>query len=416
MLDPGVVHAAREAKLETRPLGRAARWLGPGAVVSIAYVDPGNFATNVQAGSELGTRLLWVVAVASLAAMLIQYLAAKLGSVTGRSLPELCRERYPRPVTWGLWLQAELVIMATDLAEVLGGALALGLLFGVPLPIGGVAVAGVSLLLLMLKPDQRRRFHGVVGAALILILFGFLYQAWGTGVSGTSAVAGLVPGFGGDRGVVLAAGIVGATVMPHAIYLHTGLARSPSAPTLGGHAGIRWHKRDIVITLGLAGFANMLILLVAAKAMSGLGAGGAEVTLDAAYDRLQTYGGFVAGAFALALLVSGLAASGVGTQAGDVVMLGYLRRRIPTLLRRLLTLAPALVVVSIGTEPTKALVFSQVLLSLGIPFAIIPLIVLTSQRRVMGSFTNHPLCTAIAGLIAAAICLLNLSLVVQTVS
>lgn len=406
MLDPGVVLAARERATRPRGLRRLGALVGPGAVVSIAYVDPGNFATNTQAGAEFGTRLLWVVVVASAAAMLLQYLAARLGALTGQSLPELCRSHYPRPVTILLWVQAEVVIAATDLAELLGAAVALQLLFGVPLGVGVVVAALVSLAIVGVRVKERRHFRLAIGCTLGVVLLALLCAGIRCGLSLGDTVRGLRPdGFQSSGSVLLMAGIVGATVMPHAIYLHTDLTHD--APPVAATPVLRWHRRDVVRSLGVAACANLLILLVAAAAFAGTHRE-AGVDLPGIYRQLASYGDWVAVAFGLALLCSGLAASAVGTNAGDVVMRGFLQRRVPTVVRRSLSLLPGVAIVCLGADPTSALLLSQVVLSLGVPFALVPLLHLGRQAVPTKPGTA---CTLAAGAVASAICGLNVALV-----
>jgi manganese transport protein len=383
--------------------------MGPAFVVAIAYVDPGNFATNMAGGAAYGYRLLWVIVTASLVAMLVQYLSAKLGIATGKSLPELCRERCSRPVTGLLWVQAELVAMATDLAEFVGAAVALNLLFGIPLlPAAGIT-AVVSFAILTLAPLRRRRFESVIIAMLGVILAGFLYQTLRLGPL-TGAGSGLVPGFAGPDSLLLATGMLGATVMPHVIYLHSALSRHFHRGELAERRqALRSTRFDIGAALGMAGLVNVSMLIVAAGALHGTGVR-AESLADMRSGVGMTLGGGAALAFALALLASGLAASSVGTYAGQVVMEGFLRRRVPLMVRRLVTMAPALVILALNTDPTQALVLSQVMLSFGIPFALVPLVLLSRRRDVMGPFTNRPV-TTVAGVAAAAvISVLNLFL------
>ncbi|MBI4943294.1 MAG: Nramp family divalent metal transporter [Actinobacteria bacterium] len=379
------------------------RLCGPGVVVAVAYVDPGNFATNTEAGASLGVRLLWVVVVASAAAMLVQYLAAKAGSVTGRSLPELCRDRYPKGVNRFLWVQAEIVSMATDVAEVLGAAVALSLLFGLPLPVGGLLAGAFGVGLLALRPQGRRRFEAAVAALLLVVLACYVYQVLTVGAF-AGAAAGLQPSLAGQGAALLAAGIVGATVMPHAIYVHSSLASTHRIP-------LRTHRFDIVASLSAAAFVNVSILLVAATVLSGGRLGEATDTLTAAYEGFGAVGAGMAAAFALALLVAGLAASGVGTLAGDIVMAGFVRRRIPLVTRRLLTLGPAMLVLCLQGSTTQALVLSQVVLSFGVPFALLPLVHITADRALMGRQVNRRLTTVLAVVITLLVCALNVAVI-----
>jgi manganese transport protein len=389
--------------------------MGPAFVVAVAYVDPGNFATNMAGGARYGYLLLWVIVSASLVAMFVQYLSAKLGIATGHNLPQLCREHYPRPVTALLWVQAELVTMATDLAEFVGAAVALHLLFGIPpLPAAGItAVASFGILLL--APLRRRRFESVIIGLLAVILLGFLYQTLQVGPL-TDAGAGLVPRFAGTDSVLLATGMLGATVMPHVIYLHSALNQHQHrGDDSDRRRALRTARLDIGIALGVAGVVNVSMLLVAAGALHGTGAP-AESLADMHTSPGGLLGSGAAVAFALALLASGLAASSVGTYSGQVVMEGFLRRRVPLSLRRLVTMAPALVVLVLGVDPTGALVLSQVVLSFGIPFALVPLVLLTRRTDVMGALRNH-IGTTIAGAVTAGVVsCLNVFLILRAVT
>ena len=400
--------------------------LGPAFVAAIAYVDPGNFATNFSGGASFGYLLLWVIVMANLVAMLIQALTAKLGVATGRDLATLCRERLPRPVSLGLWLQAEAVAIATDLAEIVGGAIALRLLFGVPLPVGGLITAGVSFGLLSVQSRGHRPFETVIIGLLAVIAGGFLYNLLFAGVSASGVAAGLVPGFSGTESIFLATGILGATVMPHVIYVHSALTRGRYADVLRSPESgcrtrphlpetpsqersrrkvLRAQRLDVVLGMGLAGLINASMLIVAAQIFTG---DPAMASLDDVHAGLgSAISQHAALAFALALLASGLAASAVGTYAGQVVMEGFLRRRIPLTLRRAITVAPALVVLGLGVDPTVALVWSQVVLSFGIPFALVPLVWFTADRTLMGAWVNRRRTTATAGGAAIGIISLN---------
>lgn len=393
-----------------RPVRARLRLLGPAFVTAVAYVDPGNFATNFSAGAAHAYLLVWVVVAANLLAVLIQSLSAKLGLATGLGLAQLCRDRLPRAVSVPLWLQAEAVAMATDLAEVLGGAVALALLFGLPLPVGGAVTGAVAVAVTAVQARRRRRFEGLVAGLLAVVLIGFLYDLFSAPVRPAAAVAGLVPRFDGAGSVLLAAGILGATVMPHAVYVHSALTADdryrPAAGTYGHRHVMRWQRADIGLAMGGAGLINLVMLLVAAGWFAGTGAGAA--TLAAVHNGLSSAAGRTAGLmFALALLASGLASSGVGTYAGQVILDGFLRRRIPLWVRRLLTLAPAMVVLAAGMEPTRALVLSQVVLSLGIPFALVPLILFTARAQLMGRYVNRPVTTLVAATTAVLITGLN---------
>jgi len=390
--------------------------LGPAFVTAIAYVDPGNFATNVTAGSTYGYLLVWVVVVANLMAMVIQYLSAKAGIATGQSLPALCRDHFPRPVTRGLWVQGELVAIATDLAEVVGGAIALQILFDLPLLVGGVITAAVAFVLLSLQTRGHRPFEAAITGLLGVILVGFLYDVARSGFAPVAVLDGAVPRFEGADSVLLAAGMLGATVMPHAIYLHGALTSGRYVRTTEDErrALLRSQRTDVVVAMTIAGVMNLGLLVVAASVLSG---GPDPVdTIEGAHAGLgETLGPLAALLFALALLASGFASSSVGTLAGQVVMEGFLRRRVPLTARRLVTLTPALVVLAVGVDPTQALVGSQVVLSFGIPFALVPLVLFTRRADVMGSLVNRATTTAVAAAIAAVIVVLNVVLVVLTV-
>jgi manganese transport protein len=390
--------------------------LGPAFVASVAYVDPGNFATNISAGAKYGYLLVWVIIAANLMAMLIQYLSAKLGIVTDRDLPENFREHYPRRLSWAMWVQAELISMSTDIAEFIGAALGLNLLFGVPLLPAGFITGIVALAILGLQRHGYRRFEVAITALLGLIFLGFLYEALKIGPSASGTVHGLVPHFAGNDSLYLAVGIIGATVMPHAIYLHSALTnkRVPARDDNERKRVLRFERLDVIIALGIAGFVNLTMLIVAAKLFHGHGLTGVD-TIQGAHDGFTNLvGGGAALVFAVALLSSGLSSSSVGTYAGQVVMAGFINLRIPLLVRRVVTMAPALIVLAIGVSPTSALVLSQVVLSFGIPFALIPLVILTSRRDVMGVHVNSRLTTMLAWGMAALISGLNVFLLAQT--
>ncbi|MHA6784055.1 Nramp family divalent metal transporter [Pseudonocardia saturnea] len=400
------------------PLRGRLMFFGPAIVAAIAYVDPGNFATNFSAGAQFGYLLLWVIVGANLLAMLIQSLSAKLGLATGRNLPEMCRDRFPRPVSRGMWVQAEIVAIATDLAEVIGGAIALNLLFGIPLFTGGVITGIVAFALLALQSRGFRPFERAIAGLFAVILLGFLNTVVRIDIVGADAVAGLVPRFDGTDSVLLATGIIGATVMPHVVYLHSALTQTRiRADTAADRRFLlRRQQTDVAVGMGLAGLVNAAMLVIAATLFFGTDVPDTD-TLDGVHDGLaRVLDQPAAFAFAIALLASGFASSGVGTYAGQIVMQGFIRRQIPLLLRRALTLAPALVVLGIGIDPTQALVLSQVVLSFGIPFALVPLILLTRRRDIMAELVNHRLTTAVAGLAAVVIIGLNGFLVWQTVT
>jgi manganese transport protein len=390
--------------------------LGPAFVASVAYIDPGNFATNFAAGARFGYALAWVIVVANLMAMLVQYLSAKVGVATGRDLAELCRAYLPRPVSGGLWVQAELIAMATDLAEFVGAALGLNLLFHVPLRAAAPLTALVAFAILALDQRGYRRFELAVCGLLGIIFLGFAYDLAAVQLDPSALASGLVPGFAGPGGPLLVAGIIGATVMPHVVYLHSALTKSrvDCADDSERRELLRFQRLDVVIALGAAGLVNLVMLVVAAAMASQ--AGGAQLgSLTAAHAGLgRLVGGGAALAFAAALLASGLSSSSVGTYAGQVVMQGFIDRRIPLFLRRGLTMLPALLVLELGLPTTGSLVISQVVLSFGIPFALVPLVALTRRRDVMGPLVNRRLTTASAGLVTLMIIMLNVYLLYAT--
>jgi manganese transport protein len=390
--------------------------LGPAFVAAVAYVDPGNFATNISGGAKYGYLLLWVILTANLMAMLIQNLSAKIGIATGRNLPEICRERFPRPVSVGLWVQAELIAMATDLAEFVGAAIALNLLFGVPPFIAGLMTAVIAFGILALQNRGYRTFEIAIVGLLAVILFGFLWETLASSAIKGDVLSGFVPGFSGSDSILLATGILGATVMPHVIYLHSALTQNRIPPRDDSEKQklLRFQRVDVLIAMGIAGLVNMSMLIVAATLFHGSALAGVD-TIEGAYDGFkQVVGPSAAIAFGLALLASGFASSSVGTYAGQVVMQGFINRQIPLLVRRLITMVPALVVLALGVDLTKSLVISQVVLSFGIPFALVPLVLLTSKREVMGALVNRRVTTVAASVVAGLIIALNVFLLYQT--
>lgn len=397
---------------------RTLAMFGPAFVAAVAYVDPGNFATNITAGARFGYRLVWVIVLANLMAMLVQYLSAKLGVATGRDLPELCRERLPRPVARGLWVQAELVAMATDLAEFVGAAVGLNLLFGVPLPAAGLITAVVAFGILALDRRGYRKFELAIMALFAVVFLGFAYDLVLVGADPVGVAAGLVPGFAGSDSVLLAVGIIGATVMPHVVYLHSALTKTPEHR--GDNAArreiLRAQRFDVVIALGTASVVNVIMLVLAASLAHARGVGDADPLFLAHADLGRMVGGGAAIAFAVALLASGLSSSSVGTYAGQVVMRGFIRRSLPVYLRRCVTMLPALIVLALRLPTTSSLILSQVVLSFGIPFALIPLLLLTRRADVMGPFVNRPLTTALAACCAGLIIVLNVYLIIATVT
>lgn len=407
--------AILEGRSNRRGFGRVLPFLGPAFVASVAYMDPGNFATNIQGGAQFGYLLLWVVLSASLMAMLIQTLSSKLGIVTGKNLPEHIRERWPRPVVWFYWVQAEIVAMATDLAEFLGAALAFSLLFGLPLLWGAVITAIITFSILALQNKGFRPIEIAISAFVGVIALAYLVQVI-LSRPGLEALGGFVPRFSGTDSLYLAVGIIGATVMPHVIYLHSALTqnRIPAGTEEQKRRLVRYNGLDVLLAMTIAALINMSMLASAAAAFHFTGK--ADVAdLTVAYQTLTPLlGGAAAIAFALALLSSGLSSSTVGTMAGQVVMQGFVGFRIPLLFRRLITMLPAFAVILAGLNPTDTLVLSQVVLSFGIPFALVPLLMFTARRDIMGTLANTRLVTVTGWLIAALIISLNVYLLAQT--
>jgi manganese transport protein len=393
-------------------LRRTLPFIGPAVVASVAYVDPGNFATNIQAGAQHGYTLLWVVLWANLAAILVQGLSAKLGIATGRNLPELIRERFPRKLVWFYWVQAEIVAMMTDLAEFLGAALALHLLFGLPMGASVLAAFVVVMGILTLERKGFRPLELVVAALVGVIALGYGLQLALSHPALLPILQGtLTPSFGGSSDAVyLAVGILGATVMPHVIYLHSSLTqRRIQAPVQRRALLMRFAWKDVMLAMGLAGLINMAMLAVAAATFHQQGL--AANDLSEAYRTLRPMlGAGAATAFALALLASGISSSVVGTMAGQVVMQGLVGFTVPLWVRRLVTSLPAVVVVMLGIDPTRTLVFSQVVLSFGIPFALVPLLLFTSNRDLMGELVNRPTVRWVGWAVTALIIALNVLL------
>ncbi|RFD25776.1 divalent metal cation transporter [Mycobacterium uberis] len=392
--------------------------LGPAFVAAIAYVDPGNVAANVSSGAQFGYLLLWVVVVANVLAGLVQYLSAKLGLVTRQSLPQAIGQQMSRPLRLAFWVQAELVAMATDVAEMVGGAIALRILFGLPLLLGGMITGAVSLLLLTVK-DWRGQllFERVITGLLLVIAVGFAASFFVATPPLKEVVNGLLPRFRGTESVLLAAAIMGATVMPHAVYLHSGLALDRHGHL---HAGrdrrrlLRVTRLDVALAMAIAGTVNAAMLLVAAISLQHHQV---AASIESAYATIHdTLGATIAVLFAIGLLASSLASSSVGAYAGALIIEGLLKRSIPMLMRRLITLCPAVVTLALGFNPTHSLVLSQVMLSFGIPFAVCPLVRLTSNRALMGNDTNHPATTVLGWAVAVLVSLLNVVLIYLTVT
>ncbi len=388
---------------------------GPAVVASIAYMDPGNFATNIQAGSRYGYTLLWVVVTASLVAMLFQSLSAKLGIVTGRNLAELCRENFYPPVVWALWVVSEIAAMATDLAEFLGGAIGLSLLLHVPLMAGMAATAVLTYGILMFENRGFRPTELIIGSLVAAIAICYLVEMVIAPIDWVAAGWGsVVPRLPDAGAVTIAVGIVGATIMPHAIFLHSGLTqtRAPARNDSDRRLLLRFSNIEVLAALGVAGLVNMAMVIMAASAFH---AGHSDVAeIETAYHTLTPLlGPAAAGVFLTALLASGLASSTVGTMAGQMIMQGFIGFRIPVLIRRLVTMIPAFVVVWLGANSTNALVMSQVVLSIALPAPVIALIIFTSRKDVMGGFANSRLTNAAAILGAVVILMLNAILLLQ---
>ena len=412
--EAATVRAAQEA-IDGHRTGLRALWpfLGPAFIASVAYVDPGNFATDVAGGAKFGYLLLWAVLAANLMAMLVQTLSAKLGIATGRNLAEVCRDNLPRRVSFGLWLQAEVIAMATDLAEVLGAALGLSLLFGIPLGWGAVIAVGAAFAILALQAFGFRQLEAVIAVFVGVIVIAFAFELLAvTPDPGNMAGDLFSPDFNGEA-LLLAVGIVGATVMPHVIYLHSALTQSRVRGRTEAELKRiqRFERIDVLMAMTIAGLVNLSMLAIFAARFYGTDAESIE---DAYHGLYADPGRWAAILLGVALLASGLSSSSVGTLAGQVVMQGFIRRQIPLFARRAITAAPALIVAVAGVDPTRALVLSQVVLSFGIPFALIPLVLFTSNRRVMGGLVNSRLTTVAAWAIACVISALNVFLLVET--
>jgi manganese transport protein len=417
---PGEAAVARAARRsldgDARGFSRIWPFLGPAFVAAVAYIDPGNFATNIAGGAKFGYLLLWVILAANLVAMVVQTQSAKLGIATGKNLAELCRERFSRRTSIGLWLQAEVVAMATDIAEVVGAALGLNLLFGIPLFPAGVLAGAGAFGILALQQMGFRRLEAAISALVGVVVASFIFELFhSTPDGGEVAKHLLVPGFAGTESILLATGIIGATVMPHVIYLHSALTQRR---IVGRDADekrriLRFEKIDVVIAMSLAGVINLSMMIVAAALFHEGGLTGID-SIDGAYEGLKSLASLnAATVFGVALLASGFASSSVGTMAGQVVMQGFIRRRIPIFLRRAITLTPALIVLGLGIDPTDALVSSQVVLSFGIPFALVPLLIIAANKDVMRELVNPRWLTGLAGVLAAMIIGLNVFLLQQ---
>ncbi len=417
---PGEAAVARAARrsLEGRATGFGRIWpfLGPAFIAAVAYIDPGNFATNIAGGAKFGYLLLWVVLGANLIAMVVQTQSAKLGIATGKNLAEACRDAFSRRTSVFLWLQAEIVAAACDIAEVVGAALGLNLLFGIPLFPAGILAGLGAFAILALQQRGFRRLEAAIVALVGVVVAAFGFEVINAHPDGGEIAKHLfVPGFAGTESILLTTGIIGATVMPHVIWLHSALTQKRIVGRDEGERRkiLRFERVDVVIAMAIAGAVNLSMMIMAASLFHPSGLVDID-TIDGAYDGLkQLVSPGAATIFGVALLASGYASSSVGTMAGQVVMQGFIRRRIPLFLRRAITLAPALIVLGIGIDPTAALVVSQVVLSFGIPFALIPLVILARRRDLMGGLTNPPWLTALVSVLSGVIIALNVFLLEQ---
>jgi manganese transport protein len=410
--------AQRSLRGERRGLPALWPFLGPAFIAAVAYVDPGNFATNFAAGAKFGYLLLWVIVASNLMAMLIQTLSAKLGIATGMNLPEVCRARFGRRTTFFLWLQAEAIAMATDLAEFIGAALGFHLLFGIPLFPAGLITGAAAFGILALQAHGFRKLEAAIAGLVGVILAGFAFEVFQARPSTTGAASGLIPGFDGAESVLLAAGILGATVMPHVIYLHSALTqrRVVGENPREKQRLLRFERIDVIIAMIIAGLINMSMLLIGAAVFHASGQTGVSALDDVYHGLARQLGQHTDSAFGIALLASGLSSSSIGTMAGQVVMQGFIHRQIPLFLRRSITMAPALIVIALGVNASSALVVSQVVLSFGIPFALIPLVLFTRDRSLMGALVNRRLTTVVAWAVASVIVALNVVLLGLTIS
>lgn len=391
--------------------------LGPAFVAAVAYVDPGNFAANFSAGAEYGFLLLWVLVVANLMAMMVQYLSAKVGIVTGKSLPEVVGEKLPRTARIMYWIQAEMVAISCDIAEIVGGAIALNILFDIPLVAGGIITGIVSMVLLLIYNNRRKQyFERMIIALMCIIPIGFIVGLFMEPANPISLAGGLIPRFGGTETVLLATAMLGATIMPHVVYLHSALARDRhgKVKTSLVQKYLRVTRIDVGIAMVFAGGVNISMLVLAATALQG------QPETDSLQGIFSALGSslspLVAYLFAIALLVSGFVSTSVGSQAGAVIMQGLLNRKISLFVRRIITLIPALIVLAIGIDPTQALIVSQIGLSFGVPFALIPLVMVTASRRIMGEHINQKWVSLTVAAIAGVVSVLNLVLIWLTIS
>jgi manganese transport protein len=421
-IDGSTVQAAQDVLSGIKkkgPLGRLLPFMGPAFIAAVAYLDPGNFATNIQGGAEFGYTLIWVIVASNLMAMLLQTLSAKLGIATGKNLAELSRERLPRPVSFGMWVLMEAVAMATDLAEFIGAALGFQLLLGVPLLIGGLLTAVITFLILALERYGFRPLEAVITALIAVIAICYLVETVLDRPDWVSVMHhAVVPRFSGSESVLLAAGILGATVMPHALFLHSALTQGRIRVKLDVQLRrlLRFEIVDVIVAMGVASLVNAAMLIMAAATFHRTGLTHIA-TIEEAYRTLQPLLGRASSwVFGISLLASGLSSSTVGTSAGQVIMQGFVQRHIPVWLRRAITVVPSLIVIATHLDPTRTLVISQVILSFGLPFAVVPLVLFTAQRKVMGVLVNRSLTTVLAGCVAVLIVMLNVYLLVQLIS
>ncbi|MEK8131857.1 Nramp family divalent metal transporter [Paenibacillus filicis] len=411
--DKTTMAAASVLRGDTRGMKRLLPFLGPAFIAAVAYLDPGNFATNLTAGSQYGYLLLWVVVVSNLMAVLIQSLSAKLGIATGRNLPEIARERFPKGVSIFLWIQSELVIIATDLAEFIGASLGLYLLFDIPMLMAALITAAGSFAILELQRRGFRSLEAGIAAMVLIVVLAFAFQIFVAKPDmGAVVIGSLTPRFEGVDSVLLAAGMLGATVMPHAIYLHSSLTQNRIVGRNEKEKKqiFKWEFIDIILAMVIAGAVNMAMVVVAAGLFHQQG-----VVVDDLIVAYQQFGVLAGPAtavcFGLALLIAGLSSASVGTMAGDVVMQGFIKRRINLYVRRAITTIPPLTLILLGIDATKALIVSQVVLSFGIAFALIPLILFTSNRSIMGGLVNHRVTSTLGWIISAIVIALNVFLV-----
>ena len=411
--DGGTVQSATDTLSGQSKKGRIARllpFLGPAFIASVAYMDPGNFATNIAAGAQFGYLLLWVIVASNLMAMLVQSLSAKLGIATGKNLAEQCRANFPRPAVLTMWVIAELAAIATDLAEFLGAAIGFNLLFGMPMWLAGILTGIATFLILGLERYGFRPLEAVITGLVSIIAVAYVIETilvrpqWGQVI-----YHAFVPQFAGPESVLLATGILGATVMPHAIYLHSALMQGRIVVSKPEHKQRLFHFEivDVVVAMGLASLINMAMLIMAAQTFHFSG-NETVGTIQDAYLTLEPLLGRAASiVFGVALLASGLSSSSVGTMAGQIIMQGFLSRHIAPWIRRLATMAPAMIVIFLGWDPTRTLVLSQVVLSFALPFAIIPLVMFTRRKDLMGILANRRITTFLASVVAAIILVLN---------